>query len=199
MKFLIFATIITISQALILNCKFEMLIVMCEVGNLCTLYSCNAEIEDVVENRVVTAVNGLHIGNYTNNEVGYLEISGTKRLSYFPKGVEKFFPFLKGIYITANLKTLNGDELKPFANLTQLVIAQNQNLEKIPGNLFDNNPMMESIWFNSNKIKYVGDNLLNSLSYLRRADFSNNICTNENASNKSELVDLMRNLKTNCG
>ena len=146
--------------------------------------SMNEEITSVNGRTEPTSLQGLWISDQTVN--------------YLPKGIDKFFPDLKGLGVqSSKLKSLTQDDLK---SLPQLVYANflNNDLESLDGDMFKFNPKLRNIHFSMNKIKYVGENLLNLLKDLQFIRFASNICININAETSPEIPALIRKLKTQC-
>ena len=145
-------------------------------------YTClTSELTNINE-ETLTAVYGNHMSGKSNADVEYLNIRNVSILTFFPNGIENFFPNLTAIQIYhCNISTLTGHELDVFPNLTWFALQGQSQLERIPGNLFTNTPMLHSLWFYYNNIKHVGENLLTSLSQLTYAHFGSNYCVNQAA------------------
>lgn len=194
MKSLIFIlAIISTTHAITFNCSFEIRTVQIP------LYSCqNAIVSKVDEGEILTAVYGRHMSGKTNNDVQFFYIYDAYHLPFFPR-TENFFPNLEAIFIQQiNITTLSGDEVAPFANLFFFRLDFSP-LERIPGNFFDSNPLMQHIDFWMNNIKHIGANFLSNLPHLNILDFTNNYCVNSVASDSvAEIQSLIEHLRTNC-
>ena len=163
---LIFA-LISVTLAVTLNCKF----VMGYGTNLPLTYGCyQSTLSNINETETLTAVYGTHMSGKSNADVGYLFIDSVASLTFFPRGIINFFANLIAIYINrCNISTLRGFELNVFIKLRWFGF-QNQPLERIPGNLFANKPLVHFASFQSNNIKHVSYDLLSSFStaYIRK-------------------------------
>lgn len=191
---LIFA-LLSVTRAVIFDCSF----IMRDDSQLSLTYSCNhPTLLEMYESETVTAVYGTHMSGKSNADVRLLRINGIPTLPYFPRGIENFFPNLNAIGISnGNIASLQGNELDPFRNLTWFVLDGHSPLQRIPGNLFANTPLLTSIWLYGNKIKQVGENLFNNLPQLRYANFFYNYCINR-AEYIGKLPELIENIRTQC-
>lgn len=197
MKFLIliFATISAINS-LTLDCPFETLNWANYLGEGYTCYT--PKLSNIAENQRITAVTGTHETGKNNTNVKVLNISFNTNLTYFPRGIENFFPNLIAIFIShTNITAINGDELLPFPKLTHFQIAVNPHFERVPGNLFSNNPLLQVISFYKNNIKHVGEGIMNGLNSLRWIEFNRNYCINQLAYPK-DVPTLVEFLRNNC-
>jgi hypothetical protein len=69
-------------------------------------------------------------------------------------------------------------------------------IEKIPGNLFENCPNLALVSFKGNKIKEVGSELFSGLESLKTLKFGSNVCYSpESNATKSEMK---KEIKLNC-
>lgn len=128
------------------------------------------------------------------------------RECYFPK-FQKFnnnFVNLEKLSITfSKLKSISKHDLQPFTNL-KIINLDNNDLEFIPGDLFEFTPKMKSISFWRNKIKFIGENLLEYASNLEFINFSENLnidCRFDNfykKIGKDSLNKLNRIIRENC-
>lgn len=193
---LIFLATLLSANAIIFNCAFS------EVFST-TLrffsYSCfNPILSNTNGSYRVTAVNGIHFGGRTNEDVKGLYLLFNYHLPIFPRDIENFFPNLNLLIInTTTITTLDGTELVPFNNL-ELFAFHRLNLERVPGSLFRTTPKMARILLSNNNIKHVDDDLFDGLEYLEIVDFRSNYCIDHRADNKTEISLLIETLKANC-
>lgn len=193
---LIFA-IISATNAITFNCTFQFV----ATTNLPSTYTCNnAIVSNVEDGAYLRGVYGQHESGKSDSDVKYLFILHVTHLAVFPRGIENFFPNLEAIYIgNSSITSLSGDELEPFGNLFWLSFSRNADFERIPGNLFNSNPLMRHIQFYDNNIKHVGVNLFSSLTNLIFLDFRFNYCVHKWVSNNTaEIQVLINHLSTNC-
>lgn len=189
--------IISTARAVTFNCTFA----FWSSSNLPTVYTCYfPEVSNFDEGEIVTAVDGWHRTGKSNVDVKALLIQDVPHLSFFPRGLEKFFPNLEAFYIrNSSISALTGDELEPFKNLYWFQLAFSRNFERVPENLFDSKPLMRHISFYANNIKYVGENLFRNLPDLNYLNFQDNNCINKYAENNNEEIQaLIEHLQSDC-
>lgn len=197
MKFLILilATISSINS-LTLNCPFKTLNWANYVGEAYTCYY--PTLSNLYETQQITAVSGTHEDGKSNSDVKVLNIGNNVNLTYFPRAIENFFPNLIAIYISStNITYIRGDELLAFPKLTNFQIAVNPSFERVPGNLFSNNPLLQVVSFYKNNIKHVGEGIMNGLKNLKWIEFNRNYCVNQLAY-PADFPTLIEFLRTNC-
>ena len=158
------------------------------------LEECSAQNVNITsQNEVITSVNG----STEPTNLQYLDFYN-QNVHYLPKGINKFFPNLKGLAVTySKLKSLTQDDLK---SLTQLEIVDfsANDLVTLDGDLFEFNPKLKYVNFGHNKLKYVDDSLLNHLNDLQRSYFYANPCINAETRSSSEIPALIQKLKSQC-
>jgi outer membrane murein-binding lipoprotein Lpp len=193
--------IVSASSALTINCTFGT-----ESSSdpyLPVTYACSSsKIAGIEESENITAIYGTHQSGKTNDDVLYLELSDIANLKFVPRGIERFFPNLFALnFAYNNITNLRGDELQPLQNLSWIRFGNNRHLEKIPGDLLANKPMMTTVCFFSNAVKNVSSRFIDSLATLQNVDhidFRSNDCINQIARNSSQLTTLISNLRENC-
>ena len=150
-----------------------------QVGKIKVCYAENVNITSRHEE--VTSVNGR---TEPTNLQGLEIVHQT--VNYLPKGINKFFPNLKGLVVeNSKLKSLKKDDLKSLKQLVYVNFVGND-LESLDGDLFEFNPKLKFIGFGSNKIKYVCGFLLINLSI------------NAGATSSSEILAVLQTLKSQC-
>lgn len=164
--------LITSASALTFTCNFK----------FTTLdYTCNdPTISFINDSEFLTEVNGKHLNKMNNLDVKNLFISGPKELTFFPKGIQNFFPNLNSIKFTkTGIISLNGDEFQAFPDLNLLDFSQNSKLERIPGNSFEFNPLITYIYFNQCNLRFIGEGLFSGLQNLLYLNVQDNFCVND--------------------
>lgn len=140
----------------------------------------------------LTSINGR---TEIHEDVLGLEIrSHREKIKIFPHGIDKLLPNLESIEIfDSALLTIKQSDLKPFKNLTHLILTHNE-IEIIPDNLFAFNPEMKEIDFSSNdNLRAVG---LNAIPIgLESAKFFNAGCLSTHLGN---LTHLRAKAQDNC-
>lgn len=75
------------------------------------------------------------------------------------------------------LTSINCEDLKGLESLTTLNLAQND-IECLPKGLFDYTPKLETITFSNNKIKWIDQDILESLNNLKFVNLRENVTIN---------------------
>lgn len=117
----------------------------------------------------------------TNHHVLGLLIVHQRELDQFPRGIEEYFPNLKGIDLEGcGLTSISSDDLMPFEELQQISLDENK-IENLPHNLFENNPKLIRIDLEGNPILHVGPNIFRPLPKLITVYMRHTKCTTENS------------------
>lgn len=105
----------------------------------------------------------------------YFEKCVMKKL---PKGLSEIIPNIKVLSIhKCGLEEISQEDLKGFKNLKVLLVKNNE-LTHLPGDLFAENPNVEKISFNGNKLMRIEADILKPLWNLRSANFQDNLKIN---------------------
>jgi hypothetical protein len=162
------------------------------------IYNCEPQNIEIMTRENITKITGIHQSGKSNDDVKaiHFEISGT--WNFLPSGFGNYFKNLKGLSVSnAKLKAVSRSDLQQFTSLVILSLSGNE-LEVIEENLFEFNLNLEEIYFEGNKIKKVGYNVLSPLKKLSLADFSYNVCISRVAENVIEVELLNNELNQNC-
>lgn len=128
-------------------------------------YTCEVKDQSIItdrSNQIIDTATGNHLEWKTNNDVKVVYFQNSKVL-YFPLGLEKIFKNLEGISVTASeFKEIRKDDLKDYPKLRELSLHYG-NIETIEADLFINNPNLEGIYLNNNKISQIDANVFNNL------------------------------------
>jgi hypothetical protein len=195
MKLLILLAIFLTTSAIKFECEYRN-----DLYRIGKIYTCYVASYSEEQNKILTAFNGTHLNGYSNSDVRGIQlfVKHGKTVDYFPRGFEKFFPYLNVIDVWfKKITKLDGDELENYKNLIWFGI-QHSSLEFVPGNLFSNNKKIKVINMYGNNIKYVGEGLLDGLNGLFYASFAHNTCIDERAETPAQIEQLKRNLRKNC-
>lgn len=120
-----------------------------------------------------------------------------------PKGIFNFFPSIVALHINhSSLKKVSRDYFKGFFALKELFMMNNQ-IVCLPGNLFDYMPNLEIVSFKGNKIKFIDEEIINSLKKLKYFDLTGNANIDlkfDAIQNKGnvDLAQLKSKIKTKC-
>lgn len=118
-----------------------------------------------------------------------------------PQSLLMHIPNLRHISINdSKIPQITKNDLKGFKFLKSLTITCCNDLESLPGDLFENTPIIERLDFSSNKICYVGNNVLDPLKFLVYFDLSDNpginaIYNSEDKTGKLSLVNFRKAIK----
>ena len=130
----LFIVLTTVVQGFDLKCEvkkgdwtFVGLIEFCETQNL----------NITSTNETITSVNGR-----TESTNMQAIVIPSQLVHYLPKGIDKFFPNLKGLSVfNSNLKSVMQDDFKPFTQLKFVGFLRND-LETLDNDLFEFNPKL---------------------------------------------------------
>lgn len=152
-----------------LNCNFD------DVNHKLyakTFYTCYLKDQEVPEGTL--KFKGIHKKRKGNDDVikiTFIECIVPK----FPHGIGETFKNIQVLIIRkSGLKSITKLDLKSFEHLTLLDLSEND-LEYLPGDLFEFNKKLKQIYFCENKIQFIGPELLDNHLDLERAYFKNNI------------------------
>jgi len=165
-----------------------------------SVYCCNVKNNlniDTPEKVQIDNISGVHKSGKTNNDEIYLQISNN--VQYFPRGFEKFYTNLIGmLFLSANLKEIHQEDLKPFPKLEYFQI-HSFSFEIVEQGLFDFNPNLEVIIFESCKIFHIHPTVFDNLSKLTSLLLSGNPCISKNSyGNKSSVIEVINSAKSTC-
>jgi hypothetical protein len=149
-------------------------------------------------NEEITSINGNSGSDAIRNDVKAF-FASSHVIYYFPRGLEKFFPNIKVIYINnCQLKTITKQNLEPFSQLTKLYLQFNE-IEELEDDLFAANEKLLYINLHSNKIKFIGDPTFEPLKHLNTLYLHNNPCINKDAENDAnEAQEVINETKIKC-
>lgn len=140
-----------------------------------------------------------HVKGKTKPQVEAVVISNS--ITYFvPSKFEDHFKNLVVISIdNCQLREINKEDLEPFKSLKELFSTNNE-IESLPADLFNNNPMLEKLSFRKNKIRFIPQQTLTPLKCLAFADFRGNIKIDLMYGSGSETFStLQANIALYCG
>jgi len=163
----------------------------CEVQNYVSITSLEvAQIDDI---------SGSHKTGYNNDNVEGFRVYERGQIHYFPRGLNKFFKNLKGIYIrNMTLKEIHQSDLKHFPKLQHLTLFPNK-LEIIEENLLDFNLNLVYIDLDSNRISHIDPNVFDKLTKLKTLDLRSNSCINMYAvKNQTGVQEVIKSAKSRC-
>lgn len=158
-----------------------------------------------VNEQKLTYVNGVHSRWMDDTNVKILSFSDqhikdSRKLKYFPRNIQSFFPNIEKIMIASenDIAEISSDYLKPFTNLSFLFMKRSK-IHSLPGDLFTNNKKLEKISFEHNVLlEHVGKDFLANLTKLETVWFQNSGCIDDQAHDLDEMIELKENLLNHC-
>lgn len=164
-------------------------------------------------NFTVSSINGK---TETHKSTKVLQII-EQTVKFLPNGIERFFPKIQGLWVLySKLETIEQTDLKPFPGLKEIVLRGNQ-LETLDGNLFIFNLELTLVDLADNKLKIIGEHLIDPLLQLKKICLQKNICVDQEACFHIKLqavepetslstedfitkspVELMKTLRSSC-
>lgn len=184
-------SLLTFSNALEITCNYK---VHETYG-----YGCEVAVKgfkDTLKSNV-KHVRGIHLPGKTKNDVKYL-IASNAKIKDFPENLASFFPNLVTINVNfPNIKRICHEDLRPFgAKLRNLMLQRNQ-IEFIPGDLFESTPNIAYLYMTSPKMKNINKNAFQPLTKLR-ALFVKFECDDGDATNAAEVKEMVDRLAIKC-
>jgi hypothetical protein len=136
--------------------------------------------------------------NFENNSTVKMFEVEKKTVNFMPKFTVLLAKRLESLFIiNCHLKVVLKEDLQQFPQLRRLSLSNND-LEWLNGDLFDYNPQLHSVWFNKNNLKFIGENLVNSLTKLDFVDFMDAGCINFCVWKLEMISELKEKLKCSC-
>lgn len=149
------------------------------------------------QNQTVTSINN-QTGNYFHDKnIKFIYIA-YQTLNYMPIGIVELFPNITALQIfDSKLKSIKKRDLEPFRSLMEVYFQSNL-IESLDNDLLEHNQEIRIAHFTNNRLKFVGENIFNSLKKLERVDLTDNICISRGAVNPSEIEILKAEIKEKC-
>ncbi|CAG9811222.1 unnamed protein product [Chironomus riparius] len=137
-------------------------------------YCCEVRSQQIVDDQELEFI-GNHLNCKTSNDVTFIYFCNCN-LNKLPKNLSKVFPNLNIIVISySKLKTICKNDLSGFKKL-KIFSCCNNDIEFVPGNLFEDLRCLEWITFYINKkLKIIEPNLLNKLENLKCVHLEKNL------------------------
>lgn len=121
-------------------------------------------------------------------------------VNFIPKFTDSLAKRLEALLVdSCHLKVVSKEDLQQFPQLKRLTL-NNNDVERLGGELFDYNPQLELFWFDKDdhKLNFIGANLLDSLTKLKEVMFNGTGCINFYSNNLRTLQQLKKKLETSC-
>lgn len=145
---------------------------------------------------IVKVITPHHSGKTGSNVDGLYVGGGTYH--YLPSNIPEFFPNLKAFWIyNTGLKEIKPRHISSYSGLREFSI-ENCLIEVVEKEMFAGNPALEFVSFANNKIKSVGESVLNPLNKNIPINFSSNLCVSKTSGNQGQFNELQRILSDKC-
>lgn len=152
-------------------------------------------LEVLSRNQTIETINGNK--DFQGQNVKILKIWHQK-VYFMPKEIGKFLPNLEGLAVfNSKLKSIDRSDLAQFPALKYLRLSDND-LEWLDNDLFLSNLELQKIDFDRNKLKFIGEYLLEPLKNLEIAYFGSNICIDKQTGHMNRTQTLIADIKNNC-
>lgn len=183
----------------------ETIDVICDFGypyeweNIGNVYTCTVQnLTVTIANENVTNIVGTHEKGKTHLDVFKLNIPKPNKVSFIPKGFEKFFPNLTGLRVAqTGLVSLTHGDLKSFPKLRNCDMFNNM-LRTLSSNLFQSTPDVDYLYFGDNRLGEIGYDIFKTIPKLKKAVFQGNNCIRSNANIKTEVPTLQEEMNKKC-
>lgn len=86
----------------------------------------------------------------------------------------------------------------PFGSQLKTFHFRYNNLEVIEDDFFSENPNLEVIWLDGNKIKHVGNRVFETLPKLKTLIMSSNPCSQNDAYNRPDVLKVIKIIQNSC-
>lgn len=174
MAVLAFAIHCKATNAIALNCQFEMVRPSYDGIYTNELYTCTATLLiGTRSNDGVTAIFGLHQTGKDNDDVLGLRIN-SQNMEFFPTNIEEFFPNIEAIDFYDNaITSISNRHLNPFPNLSFLSLPYNR-IASLDSNLFVGLNALQYIFLSNNVVTSIQSNVFVGLNSGSLFDLSNN-------------------------
>ncbi|KAL7013211.1 hypothetical protein ACKWTF_015266 [Chironomus riparius] len=141
-------------------------------------YSCVIKHQIIPEDQDLIKFIGEHEHEKTNNDVQCLKFINCL-ITKVPQGLTKVFPNLTSLNVSeSKLKKIVKNDLIEYKNLKRFICELNE-LEFLPGDLFEGFEDLEWIGFWKNKLKVIEPNILDGLKKLKLLNLSKNVNYNK--------------------
>ncbi|KAG5668257.1 hypothetical protein PVAND_016204 [Polypedilum vanderplanki] len=164
-----------------------------------SVYECHVSDLTITSlNTVITSANGTHYNSSMNHEKVTSFHSDSKDIHYMPHGLNKIFPNLVSILIAnTHIKEIHQKDLEQYPKLKLISLYGNE-IEYLEKDLFKFNTQLKYIFFHFNKINQIYPTIFDHLNQLECLFLSANHCVNKDKTDKSGVIELIKEVKENC-
>lgn len=179
-----------------LQCQFQMRQVHPQLQNV---YTCLGTLTYLDVDRNLISVAGAHLPGMNNGQVVHLELVPSQIAPFIPGNFQAHLPNIQHItWRGSNMNTIVAQDLQQFGNNLRSFIAIQNQLTRLPANLFSFNVQLDFLEISQEQLNTVEQNLLGPLNVLNTARFLQNPCINEQAVGRAAVINLNTRLHTVC-
>lgn len=200
MKFLIALLILTLGQinGIIIDCEFKF--VRNRLHKDFERYKCYATSMTFENDEdIVSIIMGdQHKNGKSDNDVTMFH-SDKNIFTKFPRNIAGFFENIEMVDVyEAEIKEINGVDLKQFGGKLKSLWLMRNEIKKIPSDLFIHTPNLEWINLSENNILHVDIGSFSHLNHLNKLFFKLNPCYSASASDPEKIQELIAKIDTEC-
>lgn len=141
---------------------------------------------------------GAHRRGKTLNDV-IVFWSVRQTTNFFPQNIKRFFENVQKVLLyTSNISALSKYDLQSLGSQLTHFWFHGNRVEAIESDLFEFTPNVEVIEFSNSQVKYVSGGAFSNLKRLRQLSFTDNPCHSNNATSRSEVIDLALAIESDC-
>lgn len=138
-------------------------VLSCQVDSSFTSLYPESSVSSVVHS------NGSAVTNLRQIEAIYVQHATVK---FIPTGIKSKFPNLKAIYIgLSGVLSVNKNNLKQFGDSLEYLYLAENSITSIDDDLFENNPNLKGIYFDSNPIRHIDTGFFTNLKKLEKIEY----------------------------
>lgn len=161
-------------------------------------YQCQVtELQVETSDAIVESVDGQHLPGKTVDDVKSIQIDNQVCM-FMPQRFDSFFKNIEGIQINAaNLTTITQADLKPFPNLKQLILKDNEIVE-LSADLFEFNRKLIFLDFTNNNLNLIPENIFSQLEKLESIMLVDNICITKSGYGPTGIQEVVQEIAASC-
>lgn len=161
-------------------------------------YQCQvAELRVETSDAIVESVDGQHLPGKTVDDVKSIQIDNQVCM-FMPQRFDSFFKNIEGIQINAaNLTALTQADLRPFPNLKQLILRDNEIME-LSADLFEFNKKLTFLDFTNNNLNLIPENIFSPLEKLESINLIDNVCITKSGYGTAGIKEVVQEIAASC-
>jgi len=155
------------------------------------MYTCVIEQQQIAVDEILN-ISGMHLDGKTNVDVKYVKFLECP-ITRVPQRLTDIFPSLTGLIIShSSLKTVTKDVFDEYSIVLECFYLQYNQIEFVPGDLFEGFENLKAISFYGNKLKIIEPTIFDGLNNLIFVDLRHNPNYNTYYLGKSGYADIKR-------